>query len=109
MADHVVTGRAVIDAVRDAANRWVFTDDGEPWAGVRWIAVASSPQDTHGVVIDEGSVDKAVASLAAHQVYLDGLGASPMADPDGFLRPIIAASGARMDTEWAVPFELFSL
>jgi LmbE family N-acetylglucosaminyl deacetylase len=109
MADHVVTGRAVIDAVRDAANRWVFTDEGESWSGVRWIAVAGSPRETHGVVVDEESLEKAVASLAAHRVYLDGLGSSPMADPDGFLRPIIAASGARMGTEWAVSFEVFSL
>src|SRR5699024_10256240 len=26
MADHRVVGQAVLDAVRDAANRWVFTD-----------------------------------------------------------------------------------
>src|SRR6478752_3102457 len=43
MADHRVVGLAVLDAVRDAANRWVFTDltdpDGgqlEPWSGVRF-------------------------------------------------------------------------
>ena len=38
-ADHMVTGQATLDAVRDAANRWVFTDladEGlEPWSGVR--------------------------------------------------------------------------
>jgi LmbE family N-acetylglucosaminyl deacetylase len=109
MADHVVTGRAVIDAVRDAANRWVFNEDGEPWSGVRWIAVAGSSQESHGVVVDDQAVHQAVASLAAHRVYLDSLGPSPMADPDGFLRPILAASGSRMETDWAVPFELFTL
>ena len=44
MADHRVTGLAVLDAVRDAANRWVFTDladDGlQPWGGVRWVAMS---------------------------------------------------------------------
>ena len=35
MADHRNTGAAVLDAVRDAANRWVFADAGEPWTGVR--------------------------------------------------------------------------
>ena len=37
-ADHIAVGRAVVDAVRDAGNRWVFNDqlvDGlEPWGGV---------------------------------------------------------------------------
>ena len=43
-ADHIALGRSVIDAVRDAANRWVFRDlldDGaEPWPGVTMILVA---------------------------------------------------------------------
>ena len=39
--DHRELGRALPDAVRDAANRWLFTDAGEPWSGVRWIAYAS--------------------------------------------------------------------
>ena len=42
MADHRVTGLVVLDAVRDAGNRWVFTDllDAglEPWS-VRWFLV----------------------------------------------------------------------
>ncbi len=46
-ADHIATGQATLDAVRDAANRWVFTellDEGlEPWAGVRQVWAASSP------------------------------------------------------------------
>src|SRR3546814_19745940 len=46
--DHRVHGEAVIDAVRDGANRWVFpglVDEGyEPWGGVRFVLVASSAQ-----------------------------------------------------------------
>ena len=38
MSDHIVTGRAVLDAARDAGNRWIFPellDEGfEPWGGV---------------------------------------------------------------------------
>ena len=37
MADHRNTGLAVLDAVRDAANPWVFTDAGEAWKGVRMV------------------------------------------------------------------------
>ena len=51
--DHRELGRALPDAVRDAANRWLFTDAGEPWSGVSWIAYASSPAPTHGVDVTD--------------------------------------------------------
>src|SRR5690606_19871556 len=42
MADHRVVGMAVLDAARDAGNRWIFPellDEGlEPWSGVRHVA-----------------------------------------------------------------------
>ncbi len=74
-ADHRAVGRATMDAVADAANRWIFPDlPGDPWAGTQWIA---TPVDvsvaTHAV--DVGGVgDAAVRSLAAHEQYLRGLG-----------------------------------
>ena len=49
MADHRVVGEAAIDAVRDAANRWLFPELGEPWSGVRRVAVMASPRDMHVV------------------------------------------------------------
>src|SRR5918998_1515216 len=47
MADHRHVGVATIDAVRDAGNRWVFTDllddQGlDPWPGTRYVAVVAS-------------------------------------------------------------------
>ena len=40
-ADHRAVGVAVLDAARDAGNRWIFPellDEGyEPWAGVRHV------------------------------------------------------------------------
>ena len=52
-ADHIATGRAVVDAVRDAGNRWVFPeqlDEGlEPWGGVRAVWAFGSPSATHAV------------------------------------------------------------
>ncbi|SNY24468.1 PIG-L deacetylase family protein [Paractinoplanes atraurantiacus] len=72
--DHRNTGRALLDAVGDAANRWVFPDAGPgPWAGVKYVAMHSSPRATHAVDVT-GSVDAAVASLEAHREYLRGLG-----------------------------------
>ena len=41
-ADHRAVGRATIDAVSDAGNRWIFPElaANEPWSGVQWIAIA---------------------------------------------------------------------
>jgi LmbE family N-acetylglucosaminyl deacetylase len=74
-ADHRAVGRATIDAVSDAANRWIFPDlDGEPWAGTRWIAVQATPSSaTHAIDIGEAG-DVGVRSLAAHEQYLRALG-----------------------------------
>ena len=45
MADHRNVGLAVLDASRDAGNRWVFPEAGlEPWGGVRYVAVNASPK-----------------------------------------------------------------
>lgn len=114
MADHRVAGQATIDAVRDAANRWVFreqVDDGglEPWSGVRWVAVSGSPEATHAVDVSQ-TIDRAVASLAAHALYLDGLGADhPMSDPGAFLRGMAERSGARFGGTPCTTFELISM
>ena len=46
-ADHIATGKATLDAVRDAGNRWIFPDPVEagldPWGGVTQVWAASSP------------------------------------------------------------------
>ena len=50
-ADHIAVGKAVLDAVRDAGNRWIFPEqltaaggDLEPWGGVRAVWAFGSPQ-----------------------------------------------------------------
>src|SRR3954454_24467632 len=76
-ADHIATGRATLDAVRDAGNRWVFPEqlaDGlEPWGGVTAVWAAGSPDSRHGVDTTE-TFDKGVESLKAHDAYIKGLG-----------------------------------
>jgi LmbE family N-acetylglucosaminyl deacetylase len=94
MADHRVVGEAVLDAVRDAANRWIFPEVGEPWSGVRRVAIMASPLSSYAVDTTE-VFDRGVASLAAHRAYLAGLGGS-MSDPEAFLRPIAEEAGARL-------------
>ncbi|MFI0448767.1 PIG-L deacetylase family protein [Actinomadura sp. 6N118] len=105
MADHRVLGLAVADAVRDAANRWVFRDlDLEPWQGVRFALFCSSPQATHYVDVT-GYLDAGIASLQAHKVYFDNLGAE--FDPAAFLTE--AASGQVDGVAHAIQFELIEL
>ncbi|MGW1093885.1 PIG-L deacetylase family protein [Streptomyces sp. NPDC002596] len=105
MADHRNTGRAVLDAVGDAGNRWIFPDLGlEPWAGVRYVAIASSPVPTHAADVG-GHLDSAVASVEAHAAYLAALGPR-FADVRGPLTGYLTATGARAGLESAVPFEL---
>lgn len=111
-ADHRATGIALLDAVRDAANRWVFVGaGGNPWDGVRFAIFGGSPQATHGVDIST-TIDRGVASLREHRAYLDAL-ASADADPDNdqtaFLRQWAEAAGPSMGVEAATTFELISL
>ncbi len=113
MADHIVTGQATIDAVRDAANRWVFRELAEAeglerWDGVRWVAVSGSPQATHAADVS-ATIDQAVASLAAHRVYLDGLGGGPMTDPDTFLRGMADHMATLFGGTPCTGFELLSM
>lgn len=107
-ADHIAVGRAVVDAARDAGNRWVFTDDGlEPWNGVRAVWAAGSPESGHAVDVSD-TFDKGIASLRAHEAYLSGLGAdSP--DPEEFLESFARMAGTRLGTTFAVSFEVFPL
>jgi LmbE family N-acetylglucosaminyl deacetylase len=109
MADHIAVGRSVVDAVRDAANRWVFRDlldEGlEPWSGVRAVLVGGSPNATHGVDVTE-HFDKGVASLEAHDAYLAGL--NQRMDPAEFLEAIARMTGARMGCRYAVSFEVLN-
>lgn len=110
-ADHVALGRAVVDGVRDAANRWVFRDlldEGLPPWPVQQLLVAGGPGVTHGVDVTEHFA-AGVASLKAHAQYLAGLGAHPMADPEEFLESFARQAGARLGVPMAVTFEAFSL
>ena len=108
--DHRHVGQAALDAVGDAGNRWIFPDAGGglgPHAGVREALVCGSPVATHAADVTE-SVDLAVASLAEHRRYLQGLGDHPMADPE-ILRDWLELAGRQVQGRGAaLTFELFS-
>ncbi|MGW3985323.1 PIG-L deacetylase family protein [Streptomyces mirabilis] len=107
-ADHIAVGKAVLDGVRDASNRWVFpelAEDGlSPWQA-RMVVVAASPVATHGTDVGD-YFDLGIASLRAHEVYLDGLGDHPMTDPEEFLESFARQTGARLGCARAVAFEV---
>jgi LmbE family N-acetylglucosaminyl deacetylase len=108
-ADHMVTGQATLDAVRDAANRWVFADladEGlEPWSGVRQVWAAGSPDSKHAVDVTD-TYDTGMESLRAHDAYLKGLGDF---DPTGFLEMFMGAAGSRLGVRYASSFEVFQV
>ncbi|MBM2613943.1 PIG-L family deacetylase [Actinoplanes sp. LDG1-06] len=113
MADHIVTGRSVLDAVRDAANRWVFRDQGlEKWGGVRQVWAAGSPLSRHGVDVTD-TFALGVRSLEAHDAYLRGLN---WGGPDGsgfdaeeFLEGFSRQAGSRLGVKYAAGFEVFTV
>ncbi len=110
-ADHIVTGRTTLDAVRDAGNRWVFReliDEGhQPWDGVRQVWAAGSPAARHAVDVS-ATFDRGVASLEAHRAYLDGLGSGSF-DAREFLEGVCRPAGSRLGVAFGAAFEVFSL
>ncbi len=110
-ADHIAVGRGALDAVRDAGNRWVFpeqlTDGLEPWNGVTAVWAAGSPDAKHGVDTTE-TFDRGVASLKAHQAYIDGLGWENF-DPEEFLEGMSRPTGSRLGVTHGATFEVISL
>ncbi|WP_351236585.1 PIG-L deacetylase family protein [Streptomyces sp. NPDC002133] len=111
--DHRAVGRATLDAVADAGNRWIFPELGteqglEPWSGVRWVAIAGSATPTHAVDATEG-LERSVRSLMEHRSYIEAL--TDKAPEDycrDFLFGTARAAAPRFGGRPAVTFELFS-
>jgi LmbE family N-acetylglucosaminyl deacetylase len=110
-ADHIAVGRAVVDAVRDAGNRWVFADQLagglEPWGGVREVWAFGSPQASHAVDTTD-TFDAGVASLEAHSAYIGGLGWENF-DARELLEGFGRQTGQRLGVAMAASFEVFPM
>ncbi|MFC6286761.1 PIG-L deacetylase family protein [Nocardioides sp. GCM10027113] len=110
-ADHIAVGRAVLDAVRDAGNRWVFPEqlDGplEPWGGVRAVWAFGSPQAGHAVDTTD-TFEAGVESLRAHAAYIEGLGWEDF-DPREFLEGFARQTGQRLGVPMAAAFEVLPM
>lgn len=105
--DHRVVGVAVVDAVRDAANRWLFPELGlDRWDGCRRVAFSGSPVPTHYVDVT-ATIDLGIASLREHATYLAALGtADGDGDPTAFLREHATEAGTRVGCGAAALFEV---
>lgn len=110
MADHRAVGTAVLDAARDAGNRWLFrgapSEDPETWAGVRLVCFAASASPTHIVDVTE-FVDRGIAALQAHRSYLAGIGRE--FDPGTYLRGELSRAGERAGLAYAIELEVWRL
>ena len=103
-ADHRAVGRALLDAVRDAANPWVAPGAGDAWEGVRFAAFNASPEPTHAVDITD-TFETGLRSLLCHRTYLDHLGGGDASSTVEFLRRAAQDNGARLGVGLAVSFE----
>lgn len=105
MADHRHVGLAVLDAARDAANRWIFPElleEGfEPWDGVHLVCFSGSPAARHGVDVT-GFLDAGIRSLEAHRTYVEHVGT----DPESWLREAAEDAGKSLGCEHGVAFEI---
>jgi LmbE family N-acetylglucosaminyl deacetylase len=105
MPDHRHVGLAVIDAVRDAGNRWVFAGEGgaDAWSGVETVLVGSSPTPSHFVDVSE-TIERGVASLACHQAYLEHVGQ----DAREMVTSMARGAGVQCGVEYATTFEVLA-
>jgi LmbE family N-acetylglucosaminyl deacetylase len=105
-ADHRAVGLATVDGVRDAANRWLWPELGEPWGGVTDLYATGTSQPTHFVDVGH-TMDLAVASLAEHRAYIEGLRRA--FDPDEYLRNLAGFAGMSAGCDYAVLMQRFGL
>ncbi|UZN02795.1 PIG-L deacetylase family protein [Cellulomonas sp. S1-8] len=109
-ADHRAAGLAAVDAVRDAGNRWVFTDlldAGLEPCSVRWVLVAQDPHPTHAVDVSGAPLQRAIASLEAHREYLALLPWHPA--PADLIPAVTRAQGRALGVEHAVALRAIDL
>jgi LmbE family N-acetylglucosaminyl deacetylase len=106
-ADHRAFGLAVLDAVRDAASRWIFREllnEGlEPWRGVQDVYVAATGDRDAVVSVSAEAVDRAVQALSAHESYIGDL------DADSWVRVRAREVGQEVGCEYGVGFRVIEI
>lgn len=108
--DHRAVGRAVLDAVADAGNRWIFPDTEAPaWKGVRWVAVAGATEPTHAVDVTDG-LELGIRSLLEHRAYIEALtDEAPEVYARGLIEGFTGDAAPSFGGRPAVTFRLFPI
>ena len=109
-ADHRATGLSVVDAIRDADNPWLFTDqiteEGlEAWKASWLIVTMHAPE--HAVEVSARSLEKGIESLAAHHEYLAALTDHPT--PRDLVTGILTGGGEAAGVLYALPVRVFQM
>lgn len=105
-SDHRAVGLAALDACRDAANRWLFPELGDPWQGITDGYVAAMNPPTHFVDVGD-TLARGIASLEQHRAYIDGLGND--FDAEEFLTNMAGFGGMAAGCEFAVLLRRFPM
>lgn len=109
-ADHRATGLSVVDAIRDADNPWLFreqiTEEGlEAWKTTWLLVMMHDP--AHAIEVSEGSRERAIHSLEAHEAYLAALEDHPT--PRDLIGGVLAAGGERAGVPYALPVRAYRM
>lgn len=109
-ADHRSTGLAVVDAIRDADNPWLFQEqleeDGlEAWK-TNWLLVTMH-QPQHAIAVGQTSLKRGIASLAAHREYLAALTDHPT--PEDLVTNILTDGGDAAGVPLALPVRVYQM
>lgn len=109
-ADHRATGISVVDAIRDADNPWIFSDQlstpGTSEWKVDWLLVMMH-DPSHAIEVSPESAERAIQSLEAHQAYLAAL--PDHATPRDLITDILTGGGERTGTAYALPVHAYRM
>lgn len=108
--DHRATGIAVVDAIRDADNPWLFTDQLSEGGLSEWKAqwlLVMMHDPTHAIHISNRSVERAVKSLEAHADYLAAIPDHPA--PRDLITSALTLGGERAGVPYALPIHAYSM
>ena len=110
-ADHIATGRAVLDAVRDAGNRWVFSDQlvggRDPWGGVSRCGAPAPP--TRPTPWTSPTPSTSASRPCARTRPTSTAWAGRTSTPPSSSRACRASTGQRLGVAHAVGFEVFPM
>ncbi|MGO3146609.1 MAG: PIG-L deacetylase family protein [Leucobacter sp.] len=109
-ADHRATGLAVVDAIRDADNPWLFRDqlthEGLTAWKASWLLVTMHDPG-HAIPVSEASLERGIRSLEAHTAYLAALTDHPT--PRDLITGILTSGGERSNVPYALPIHAYRM